>query len=109
MPPIRCASALSANLLGTGTTGAVGSSSEIHAGVDLETNLEIIDLDRFCLYQKVIIYQVLKAVYIKHTVVFFQLIQSHSKGWAASTAFIQKDPYRRNLLAFEIFSYLFRC
>jgi hypothetical protein len=52
--------------------------------------------------------QKLESVYIKDTVVFFRLIQSHGQGRASSTTIVQKDPNRRDLFAFKVFLNLFR-
>jgi hypothetical protein len=101
------------DLIATMSSSAAASASG-SAGTELDTGINLkpvphkIDLYGLCFFTEIFFHDKLESVYIKDTVVFFRLIQSHGQGRASSTTIVQKDPNRRDLFAFKVFLNLFR-
>jgi len=97
---IRCLSA-------GACSAALAASTQYDAGRDTESHFLKIHLDWCRFFQKILINNILISIHIINIIRIFRLIQSHGKGRAASSAFIQKDPNRRHCFILEIVSDLF--
>ena len=85
-------------------TCATCCRAEFKTTVKFETVNQKIDFNGFCLLEKILIYNVCETVDIKHSIVFFLLIQSHCETRAASAALVQKNPDGLDLFVFKILS-----
>ena len=91
------------------TAAAAGTGAEVNAAVEFEAIHGKIYFDGLDFFQKIFVNNVFETIDIIDLIGVFRLIQSHGKSRAASPAFVEKDPNRRNFLAFEIFFNLFGC
>lgn len=89
---------------GTLIAATAASLSQINAGRNRKSEIGKINLDGFCLFQENLVNDKLVVTNFMDRVRIFWLIQSHCKRWSASTAFVQKDPYGRDLSVLEIFA-----
>ncbi len=93
--------ALSAGSRGT-TAGAAAGLSQLYTGIKDKAHTVKINCNGLGLLDKILIRDKLKALYIKYLIGVFWLIQSHCKGWAPSSAGVEKNPYGRWGCSFEI-------
>ena len=94
---------------GTFIAATAASLTQLNAGRDGKSVIGKINLDRFCLFQENRVNDKLVITNFMDRVSIFWLIQSHCKRWSASTAFVQKDSYGRDLSVLEIFADLLLC
>ena len=83
--------------------------TEFDAGIDLKPVSQKIDLYGLGFLIEFFFHDKLETIYVKDTIVFLGLIQSHCQGRAASAACIQKDPNRCDLFAVKVCLNLFGC
>jgi len=57
----------------------------------------------FCLFEKILIYEVCETVDVVNSIVFLLLIQSHGQARTASPALVQKNSNGLNFLVVKIF------
>ena len=68
--------------LGPSTAGAstaAGSRSELHAGIDLKTHLQVIDLDGLRFFEQIVAHNVLESFNVENFVFVFWFIQNQPK------------------------------
>lgn len=88
---------------GASTSAAIrygNLTGELKPGAD--TIIHIVNSYVFCLFVELFIHDHSEAVYLANIVIFLGFIQNHRKGWPASAAGLQKNPYGADFLPLEV-------